>query len=202
MIEHDAIRQRIQERKDARSKEAPVGLGESRSTDVAHLTEPPSNEQDVMLQRIQEWKDAHKDVPRELDFGFFCEIIEKVNNSSAVKVARNPTTVDGDWIHGAECINVARAIVDERGRLALQLRRDREEMSAERLIEQVDRLKEQVDGKSSAVMVQISEDREIQITDAYSHSLVSDHWAGLPFDLVFAYFDDARPGNDEVESEA
>lgn len=38
--------------------------------------------QNVMMERIQEWKDAHKEEPRELDFDFFCSIVDRVNESS------------------------------------------------------------------------------------------------------------------------
>ena len=153
-------------------------------------------EQNVMLERIQEWKDAHKSEPRELDFDFFFEIVDRVNESSAVKVACNPTSADGDWIPGTTCLNVAKAVVDDQGRLTLLLRHDKDETSAGKLYGQIHRLKKKVAGGASHVMVQVSETKSVRLTDAYSHSLMQEHWAGLPFDLVFAYYDeDSRPEN-------
>lgn len=148
----------------------------------------------VMMEKIQEWKDAHKEEPRELDFDFFCSIVDHANEASPVKVACNPTAADGNWIPGTPCYNVSKVSVDDQGRLALYLRRDKEEMPAERLYTQIMRLKKKVVGGTSHVMVQISEMKSVRLTDAYSHSLVNEHWAGLPFDLVFAYYDeDKRP---------
>ena len=133
--------------------------------------------QNVMMERIQEWKDAHKEEPRELDFGFFCTIVDRVNESSPVKVACNPTAADENWIPGTPCHNVSKASVDDQGRLTLHLRRDKEEMPAEKLYGQIMRLKKKVAGGTSHVMVQIGEGRSVRLTDAYSHSLVNDHRA-------------------------
>ena len=150
--------------------------------------------QNVMMERIQEWKDAHKEEPRELDFDFFCSIIDRANESSPVKVACNPTAADGDWIPGTLCRNVSGASVDDQGRLTLHLRRDKEEMPTGKLYGQVMRLRKKVVGGASHVMVQIGEFKSVRLTDAYSHSLVNERWAGLPFDIVFAYYDeDTRP---------
>ena len=158
------------------------------------------DEQNVMREMIQEWKDAHKEEPRDLDFDFFCSIIDCANESSPVKVACNPRAVDGDWIPGTPCHNVSKVGVDDQGRLTLHLRRDKEEMSAEKLYGQIMRLKKKVAGGASYVMVQINESKSVRLTDAYSHSLVNEHWAGLPFDLVFAYYDeDKRPEHVPVQ---
>ena len=156
--------------------------------------------QNVMMEKIQEWKDAHKAEPRELDFDFFCQIVDRVNESSPVKVACNPTATDGNWIPGALCRNVSKATVDDNGRLTLHLRHDKEEMPADKLYGQIQKLKKKVAGGASHVMVQLTEEKSVRLTDAYSHSLVNEHWAGLPFDLVFAYFDeDKRPEHAIVE---
>lgn len=78
--------------------------------------------------------------------------------------------------------------------MTLHLRRDKEEMPAEKLYGQIMRLKKKIAGDASYVMVQLGESKSVRLTDAYSHSLVNAHWAGLPFDLVFAYYnEDKRP---------
>ena len=150
------------------------------------------DDQNVLHEKIKEWKKAHKGAPRDLDFAFFCEILRFVNGSSPVKVACNPTSQAGEWVPGTECRSVAKAEVDDKGRLVLRLKSDKTGLSADKLYEQVQHLKKRVAGGKSPVMVKISETKTIQITDAYSHSLVKQHWAGLPFDLVFAYYDEEK----------
>ena len=57
---------------------------------------------------------------------------------------------------------------------------------------------------SSSIMVQLSDSKTVQLTDVYSHALVKDSWAGLPFDLVFAYYeeDEKKEEKKQVEEEA
>ena len=189
------LRSQIRENRESRRASFDHQAGTADTEEKPQPQRPSQNEPNPMGERIQQWEEAHKAEPRDLDFDFFCKIIDRVNESSAVKLACNPITKKGDWIPGTPCHNVAKADVDDEGRLVLYARNDGKEMSAEKLYEQVHHLEKKISAGTSPIMMKRSADsEEIQLTDAYSHSLVNEHWAGLPFDVVFAYYDeDTRP---------
>ena len=146
-------------------------------------------ELDAMQEKIKKWREANKDAPRDFDFKMLCTIIGALNDSSAVKVACNPLDEERNWVPDTTCHNIGKIDIDDEGRLVLSIRRDKEELSVEKLAWQINRLKKQRPADQSSVLLRISETKTVQITDAYSHALVRDSWAGLPFDLVLAYYE-------------
>ena len=144
----------------------------------------------VMQERINEWKKAHKDKPRDLDYGMFCDVLDIVNESSVLKVARNPLDEDRDWVPDTVCHNVRGFEVDDQGRLVIILSRDHAELTVESAYAKLRGLKKHAPAKSNSVMVRVSDTKVVQLTDVYSHALVKDSWAGLPFDVVFAYYEE------------
>lgn len=146
-------------------------------------------ELDAMQAKIKQWREANKEAPRDFDFGMLCTIVDALNDSSAVKVACNPLDEERNWVPDAVCRNVGKVDVDDQGRLVLAVRHDKEELPVEKLALQIRQLKKRRPADQSPVMLKISDTKTVRITDAYSHALVRDSWAGLPFDLVLAYYE-------------
>ena len=142
---------------------------------------------DAMKETIKQWREAHKEAPRDFDFKMLCTIIGMLNDSSAVKVACSPLDEDRNWIADTVCHNVGKLDVDDEGRLLISIRGSKEECTVEKFDAQLRRLKKQRIADGSSVMLRLSETRIVKVTDAYSHALVRDSWAGLPFDFVLAY---------------
>ena len=189
------LRDQIRENRENRIAAISSQMGTIGADEKPQQPMPSQDEPNPMGERIRQWGESHKAEARELDFDFLCKIINRVNGSSAVKVACNPIARDGSWIPDTPCRNVSKVGVDEEGRLVLYASRDKKEMPVEKLFDKIQGVKERISGGSSFVMVKFSSEGDaIRLTDAYSHSLVNDHWAGLPFDVVFAYYnEDTRP---------
>ena len=63
------------------------------------------------------------------------------------------------------------------------------------MLEQIENLKSKLHGTTGPVMLALSNEKKVKLTDAFSHSFVKDVCAGLPFDVVLGYFeDDAKEG--------
>lgn len=153
------------------------------------MTEQEHMFDDVMREMINEWKAAHKEKPRDLDFEMLCEILKHVNGNSLVKIACNPLDEDRDWIYGTECFSVGKVEVDDQGRLLIHMRRDKSEYTVDKMRDALHRLRKNSPSRSSGIMAKVSEKKVVQLTDVYSHALMKDHWAGLPSDLVLAYYE-------------
>ena len=145
---------------------------------------------DVMRQMVQKWKSEHREKQADLDLEMFMKIIKVANGSSAIKVACNPLDEDHDWIPDTPCYNIGNVYVDEQQRLVLCMRRDKTEYSVEKMLDTLKALKKQGPSRFSKIMLQITDDKIVELTDIYSHALVRDNWAGLPFDIVLAYYDE------------
>ena len=160
----------------------------------------------VLQEMIKQWKKQNKDKLPDLNYEMMNTIMTHINESSPVKVARNPLDKDHDWIPDTVCHNVKNVYIDDEGRLTLRIRKDNTELTVDKLIDQIKKLKTNI-SRSSVIMVKVSEEKVVQLTDVYSHALVKDSWAGLPFDLVFAYYEEdpsekKQASEDDAESEA
>ena len=161
---------------------------------MAEPTDP-----NVLQEMIKEWKRQNKEKPRDLDYEMLDVIMRHVNGSSPVKVARNPLDKERDWIPDTVCQNVKSVSIDDQGRLTVHVRGDKTELSVDAMLGQIKRLKTKI-SRSSSIMLKISDKKTVQLTDIYSHALVKDSWAGLPFDLVLAYYEEDP--TDEKDSTA
>ena len=101
-------------------------------------------EDNVMRETIEQWKETHKEPARELDYEMLCSILKKVNDESAVKVARNPLDENREWVHETTSYNVGRVEVDDEGRLVLYMRHDNTETSADKMQDQIKRVQKQI----------------------------------------------------------
>ena len=157
------------------------------------LANHPANDggpqEDPLHQAIASYKEAMRPPRQNLDVEFFYKTLSSVNESSALKIARNPIDADGKWIHETKLHNVRGIELGEGGGVIMRMRGDKTNLSIEKAIDQMDRIRRQL-GKEAPVTLVISDDKQGRITDIYSHAFVKDAWAGLPFDLVLAYFEE------------
>lgn len=147
-----------------------------------------SEEPDVLREAVKSYKEAIREAKQDLNIGFFLKTLSVVNESSAIKLARNPVDSNGKWRRDAAIYNVRGFEIDDSGRLVVRTRVDKEELSVEKALDQLHKLRRKINNES-VIVYQVSEHKEIQITDIYSHAFVKNAWAGLPFDLVLGYFE-------------
>lgn len=144
---------------------------------------------DALHAAIAGYKEATRRYDQDLDVDYLLKTLEAVNASSAVKIACNPVDKNHDWINGTKLFNIGKIEVDAEFHLTLHVRRDNDECTAETMLEQIDKLKKTLHGTSGPVMLALANGEKVKLTDAYSHSLVKDACAGLPFDVVLGYFE-------------
>ena len=145
---------------------------------------------DALRQTIVSYKEAVRPATEDLNLEYLLKTLNSVNEASPVKVARNPLDSDRNWNPDAKLYNVRHIAVDDEGHLSVSIRKDSQEYSVERFIDDYEKLKRKITDKKGPVMLAVSEGEGIKLTDAYSHGLAKDHLAGLPFDLVLGYFEE------------
>lgn len=147
-------------------------------------------ENDALRGAVKNFKDAMRKVDQDLDVDFLLKTLGMVNEHSAVKVARNPVDANHEWISGTKLHNIGKVEVDDEFHLLLHIRHDGAECTAEKLLEHIEVAKKKMHATMGPVMLQVSDSKKVQITDVFSHSLVKDMYAGVPFDVVLGYFED------------
>ena len=80
------------------------------------------------------------------------------------------------------------------------MRSDNTEFSADKMLEQIDKLKKNLHGLKGPVMLELPDGKKVKLTDAFSHAFVKTVWAGMPFDLVLGYFDANIEVNATIET--
>ena len=157
------------------------------------------SENDIMRQVIEKYKDAKRGPAQDLNFDFLVRTLKSVNLSSEVKIARNPIDEKHEWVSGTVLMNVGKLFVDDDGNLTLTAKSDNSGLTADKMLQRIDKLAKKTSfSDTSPVMLAVSDDKKVQLTEAYSHSFVKDIWAGLPFDVVLGYLekDDPVPEQD------
>ena len=150
---------------------------------------------DALRSAIEGYKEATRRYDQDLDVEYLLKSLEAVSECSAVKVARNPVDKNHEWIHGTELLSIGKIDVDDEFHLTLHIRHDGGECTAETMLEQIENIKSKLHGTTGPVMLALSNEKKVKLTDAFSHSFVKDVCAGLPFDVVLGYFeDDAKEG--------
>ena len=147
--------------------------------------------EDVLLERIQAYRELLKGPKPDLDIELLFRILDLVDESSEVHVAMNPVDDEGGWSSDAPKWAVSGVIHLDDGRVALRVRDDRHGIEAGKLYL---RLKKEFKRQSGAKVpvLFVRGEKVTQLTDAYSHALVREEWAGMPFDLVLAVRTDAE----------
>ena len=145
---------------------------------------------DALRQTVVSYKEAMRAPTEDLNLEYLLKTLSLVNDRSPVKVARNPLTSDRKWNTDAVLYNVRSIGVDDEGHLSVTIRKDNTEFSVEHFIDEYLKLEKRIADKKGPVMYAISEEKNVQLTDVYSHGLTKDHLAGLPFDLVLGYYEE------------
>lgn len=155
-----------------------------------------------MFEAIKSYREAMRPPKQDLNIEFFIKTLRVMNDSSALKVARNPVDANGRWRRETVLRNVRSIELDDKGRLSLQLRGDNTEYPVEKAIDEIIKYRKRL-GNDDPIMLTFSEEKQVRITDAYSHAFARDFFAGLPFDLVLAYFDEETdaPQKDAEDSQ-
>ncbi len=142
-----------------------------------------------LQEAVRSYREAMRPPKHDLDVEFFAKTMGVVNESSPLKVARNPIDADGRWRHDAVLRNVRGLELGDTGKLTIYARGDKEEFPVEKAIDQLNALRRML-ANDDPIMFYVSEEKQVRITDIYSHAFFKDAWAGLPFSLVLAYFDE------------
>ena len=145
-------------------------------------------EKDALHEAIKSYKDAMRAPDKDLDVDYLLKTFEYVNDISPIKVARNPIDKDRAWVHDTQLRNVKEFDVDDEGRLVIRTRGDKTEFLVEKALEQIEQLKNRHKNITGAIVLERANKEPVVITDVYSHAFASKIYAGLPFELVLAYF--------------
>lgn len=144
---------------------------------------------DALREAIKSYKAAMRRPAQDLDVEYLLKTLNYVNESSPVKVARNPVDKNREWIPGTTLYNVGKVFVDDEHHLTLHMRADKTECQASKMIDQIAKVKKHLHGMQGPVMLELPDGKKVRITDAFSHAFVKSMWAGMPFDLVLGYFE-------------
>lgn len=156
---------------------------------------------DVLLEKIREYRKLLKMDKPELDMALFLKILDITNESSEVKVALEPVSESGEWISDTPTYSVCGVKRLEDGRLALRVNKEKRAMAAGDLYEKLKKELKKSSGDSMPVLF-LQGDAVTQLTEAFSHSMTNDQWAGLPFDLVLGVRKRAnKPQEDQEEGQ-
>lgn len=140
---------------------------------------------DALQETIQEYRRMLKTTKPDLDIALLFRIFNLMNDSSEVHVAINPVTDEGDWSSSAPTYAVSGVTRLSDGRIALRVNSERHGITVDELSLML-RQELKRDSGATRPVLYVRNDEVTQLTDAYSHALVRDTWAGLPFDLVLA----------------
>lgn len=155
---------------------------------------------DVLLEKIREYRKLLKMDKPELDMALFLKILDITNESSEVKVALEPVSESGEWISDTPTYSVCGVKRLEDGRLALRVNKEKRAMAAGDLYEKLKKELKKSSGDSMPVLF-LQGDAVIQLTEAFSHSMTNDQWAGLPFDLVLGVRKRANKPQEDQEGQ-
>ena len=154
---------------------------------------------DVLLEKIREYRKLLKMDKPDLDMALFLKILDITNESSEVKVALEPVSESGEWVSDTPTYSVCGVKRLEDGRLAIRVNKEKHAMVAGDLYERLKKELKKSSGDSMPVLF-MQGDSVIQLTEAFSHSMTNDQWAGLPFDLVLGVRKRAnKPQEDQEE---
>lgn len=140
---------------------------------------------EIWEDKIKEYREMVKRDKPELDIELLFRILDIVNESSEVKVAIEPINERGEWTSDAPTYSVRGVTRLEDGRVALTVKSDKHGIEAGDLFLKLK--KEFKHGNASkAPVLFVHKEKVTQLTEAYSHALVREQWAGMPFDVVLA----------------
>ena len=143
---------------------------------------------EVWEEKVKAYRESIKEAKPDLDIALLFRILDIVNESSEVKVAINPISGEGDWSSDAPTYGVTGVKRLDDGRVALRVADERHGIEAGVLYNKLKKEMKRSTGEKVPVLF-VKGETVTQLTDAYSHALVREQWAGMPFDLVLAVRD-------------
>ena len=155
--------------------------------DNANTTSGAQQEKMPMQEKVDEYKATHRDPLPELDLALLIKSMDKLNGSCPIKIARNAVDEQRNWIPGTLTSNVGKVYLDDKHNVVFKLRQDGGSMTIDELRDELDPILKRLPLKNADLMVELGEDKKVKLTELFSHSLVKDMWAGLPFDFVMGY---------------
>ena len=158
------------------------------------MTEPifvdgTNPEEDALRQAVESYKEALRNATQDLDFDFLVKTLRAVKESDVVKVARNPVLPDRYWNSEATLFNVRSVDVDDAGHLVVKIRKDETEYTVGECLERLQELAQALPSKKAPVIFKASDEKDVQLTDAYAHMMNDAMYRGMPIDLVLGYYE-------------
>lgn len=150
-----------------------------------------SIEDDPLHQKVEEFKASLQKTTPDMNVSLLLRVLDVVNESSEVKYAFDPIDDQG-WVTGTEENAVGGAHVTDDGKLCLTLKSEKHGIAAGKLYSQVHKLSKKGCADSASIVV-MRKGEEVKVTDIFSHSMVRQMWAGLPFDVVMVTKVDRKP---------
>lgn len=138
---------------------------------------------DVLLEKIREYRKMLKLDKPDLDLALLLKILDIMNESSEVFIALEPVTETGEWVSDTPKYAVRGLKKLDDGRLVLTTSNDKHGMHAGDLFMKLKKELKRATGMGVPVLF-LKGDEAVQLTEAFSHSMDNEKWAGLPFDLV------------------
>ena len=141
--------------------------------------------EDVLLEKIREYRNMLKLDKPDLDLALLLKILDITNESSEVRVAIEPVADSGEWLSDTPSYAVKGVKELDDGRIVLYVSDEKHGMHAGDLFLQLKKILKHASGSNMPVLF-LHGGEVTQLTEAYSHSLVEEQWAGLPFDVILA----------------
>lgn len=138
---------------------------------------------DVLLEKIRDYRRMLKLDKPDLDVALLMKILGITNESSEVHVAIEPVRESGEWVSDTPSYAVSGLKKLDDGRLVLKVNNEKHGMAAGDLYDQYKKALKHASGSKMPVLFMRGDD-VIQLTEAFSHALINEHWAGLPFNLI------------------
>lgn len=138
---------------------------------------------DVLQEKIREYRKMLKLDRPDLDLALLLKILDIMNDSSEVKVAIEPVSESGEWIADTPTYTVCNVKRLDDGRLVLRVNNEKHGMTVGDLYVKLTKEMKRTTGKSVPVLF-MKGSEVVQLTEAFSHTMTNEQWAGLPFDLV------------------
>ena len=141
----------------------------------------------IMREKVEDYKKAHPEMLPDLNFALLMKSLNRVNESSPVKIARNAFNENREWIPGTETWNVGKVYLSDDHYVTFTISRGDKVMTAEMLLEALHDINKKLPLKDVPIAIEINDETRVVATDLYAHSLVTSMWAGLPVDFVLCY---------------
>ena len=142
-------------------------------------------DEDILREKVRAYRESLKEAKPDLDIALLFRILDMVNESSEVKVAVNPVDAEGGWSSDAPTYAVSGVTKLDDGRIALRVNSEKHGIEAGELYLKLKKHFRRTTGDKVPV-IYVHKDEVTTLTDVYSHALVRQMWAGMPFDLVLA----------------